>query len=347
MDCEKTRRLLHDYFEGLSSAGEKTLVEEHLASCADCRRFLEDLQRTVLSVKGLDEVEPPAWLTQKVMARIREEQPVRGHLLSRLFGRFSAGIPVAAAATVVIAVFAVVLMRSMQPEIGRRMRPAGEEAQQAPPREAPAVTGSPAGSAARRKTEAHGEIKGRDVSAPGQKDAAEKAAPDRQESAPEPQRLSESHERAGSGVAPAPPAAGKAAGALRQAEMPGETSAPAVAPRADSEGSGVRKKEMKAGRPEGLTYERSVEQRHADGSPETVVTYEASGGVRKKIMEERFDAQGNRHGVQTAYDPAGRPWAEVRYEHGRVDWIREYDAGGRPRQGTSGRPWPWLHPGLH
>ncbi|MDA8079271.1 MAG: zf-HC2 domain-containing protein [Nitrospiraceae bacterium] len=335
MDCEKTRRLLHEYFEGLSSGEEKALVGEHLASCADCRAFLEDLRQTVLRVKELEEVEPPAWLTRKVMARIKEEHPVRGHLFGRLFRRFPAGLPVAAAATVVVAVFSVILMRSMQPDIGRVMPPVVAEKRQ--PASPHSETSVPAGaesqtgrSATRGKVEVHGE----------------RAVADRQRSVPEHQRLSEPREPTGSAVVPAPPAAVKAAGASPQDDISKENSTQGLDSKADSERPGLREKATKAGRTAGRTYERSVELRHADGAPEVIVTYEATAAGKKKIMEERFDEQGGRHGAHIAYDNAGRPWVEVRYEHGRIDWIREYDADGTLRRGKSGHPWPWLRPDL-
>ncbi|MGC2061834.1 MAG: anti-sigma factor, partial [Thermodesulfovibrionales bacterium] len=117
MDCGKIRKDLHAYLNEMVNSEEKARIEGHLASCPDCRIALEELKQTVQLLENLDEVEPPAWLTQRVMARVRAENAGKEGFLSRLFGWIPMNLPATAVATLVIAVTAVVLMKSMEPKL--------------------------------------------------------------------------------------------------------------------------------------------------------------------------------------------------------------------------------------
>ena len=58
----RVRVLLSSYVDGQVSDAETRRVEEHLASCAECRRDLETLRATVGLLKGLPEVVPASAL---------------------------------------------------------------------------------------------------------------------------------------------------------------------------------------------------------------------------------------------------------------------------------------------
>jgi len=73
MECKEVREKLSAYIEGIVPAPEKPLMEEHLQTCPGCKESLADLKRTIEYVQAIPEVEPPSWLTQKVMARVRAE----------------------------------------------------------------------------------------------------------------------------------------------------------------------------------------------------------------------------------------------------------------------------------
>ena len=73
MECVKVKERLSDYIEGILSVEEKKLFDEHLGSCGKCSEILSDLRKTIDHLHGLEEVEPPPWMTQKVMASVREE----------------------------------------------------------------------------------------------------------------------------------------------------------------------------------------------------------------------------------------------------------------------------------
>ena len=64
---------LQDYLEHLLSDTERQELESHLAVCEDCRKDLEVLKELVGCLDNLPEQEPPAELTNLIMARVREE----------------------------------------------------------------------------------------------------------------------------------------------------------------------------------------------------------------------------------------------------------------------------------
>jgi len=126
MDCRDIREKLDDYLEGELSPEEKGLVEEHLGACQECTLSLSELQKTVQHVRSLEEVEPPPWLTKKVMEEIRsgEEEPSR--FLHKLFYPLYIKLPIEAAAAVLVAVFAVYVFKVMPPEMRSAKTPVEE-----------------------------------------------------------------------------------------------------------------------------------------------------------------------------------------------------------------------------
>jgi hypothetical protein len=115
MECNNEK--LSAYIEGLSSPEEKAMIEEHLKSCQACRTSLADLEKTVSYVQGLEDIEPPAWLSQKVMTRVREEAAPKEGILHKLFYPLHIKLPIQAIATILIAVSAFYIFKTMQPEI--------------------------------------------------------------------------------------------------------------------------------------------------------------------------------------------------------------------------------------
>ncbi len=89
MECKEVREKLSAYIEGIVPAEEKRLIEEHLRTCPGCKESLADLERTIEHVQAIPEVEPPPWLTQKVMARVRAETEAeaRKGIWEKLFHR--------------------------------------------------------------------------------------------------------------------------------------------------------------------------------------------------------------------------------------------------------------------
>ncbi len=117
MECKDIREKLSFYLEGTLPAEEKRLIGEHLNSCPQCGTALQDLKRTEELVKNLEEVEPPAWMTQKIMARVRAEQEKKRGIFQKLFYPLHIKVPIEALATVLIAVVAVYVFRAVEPEM--------------------------------------------------------------------------------------------------------------------------------------------------------------------------------------------------------------------------------------
>ena len=119
MECKGVQEKLSAYVEGDVSTDEKRRVEQHVNSCQKCRTALEDLKNTGALVRGLEEVEPPAWLTEKIMARVRAEEGRKGGIFRKLFYPLHVKVPIEALATVLIAVVAVYVFRAAEPEMKR------------------------------------------------------------------------------------------------------------------------------------------------------------------------------------------------------------------------------------
>lgn len=117
MECDNIKGKLSAYIDGLSSSEDRAMIEEHLKSCQECRTSLADIEKTVSYVKGLEDIEPPAWLTRKVMTRVREEVAPREGILHKLFYPLHIKLPVQAIATILIAVSAFYIFKTMQPEV--------------------------------------------------------------------------------------------------------------------------------------------------------------------------------------------------------------------------------------
>jgi len=117
MECKNIQDLLSAYLEGIIAPEEKRLVEKHLASCKQCGEALEDLTKTKELVHTLEEVEPPPWFTQKIMAQVREEAEKKSGILERLFYPLRIKVPIQALATALIVVMALYVYRSVEPEM--------------------------------------------------------------------------------------------------------------------------------------------------------------------------------------------------------------------------------------
>jgi anti-sigma factor RsiW len=69
--CARNREQLSAFIDGNLAPEEVRAVEAHIAECASCSAALVDLRKVVGHLQGLEQVEPPPWFTQKVMARVR------------------------------------------------------------------------------------------------------------------------------------------------------------------------------------------------------------------------------------------------------------------------------------
>ena len=144
MECQDIRKNLSAYLEGMVAPEDQELIDQHLASCRACSTALYELNRTGEVLKNLQEVEPPPWMKQKIMARVREETEPKKGFIQKLFYPLHIKVPLEAFATVLIAVFAVYVFKTVEPQMKDLQVPSVREPviarQEAPyPAKAPAA----------------------------------------------------------------------------------------------------------------------------------------------------------------------------------------------------------------
>jgi hypothetical protein len=135
MECNNIQERLSAYIEGVISPEEKILIDEHLKSCRTCNESLAELKRTIEYVQDLEDIEPPLWLTRNVMARIRSEVKPKKGILQKLFYPLHIKLPIEAAAVFLIAVTAIYIFKTIQPEVKLAKIPSEEITTQIPSRE--------------------------------------------------------------------------------------------------------------------------------------------------------------------------------------------------------------------
>jgi len=135
MECADIQKKLSAYIDDAISPEERMLIDEHLTSCQECSVSLSDMRKTLEYIQKLEDIEPPPWLTQKVMARIRlEAKPKRG-ILQKLFYPLHIKLPIEAAAVFLIAVAALYIFKTIQPEVKLTQMPSEEMKTQIPSQE--------------------------------------------------------------------------------------------------------------------------------------------------------------------------------------------------------------------
>lgn len=139
MDHAEIRDTLSAYVDGVVSPQEKSLIEEHLETCPECRAAVRELTETVSCLRGLGEEEPPPWLTQRIMARVGEEAVREKSLLRRFFLPLRWKLPLEAAALVFLSVSVYLVYRTVSPEVKIAVPPFAEIQGEAVPRTPPDV----------------------------------------------------------------------------------------------------------------------------------------------------------------------------------------------------------------
>jgi hypothetical protein len=117
VECKNIQEKLSAYIEEIISSEEKGLIDKHLESCQRCKEYLINLRKTIEYVHNLEEVEPPSWLTQKIMAKVRAEVKPKKGIIQKLFYPLYIKLPIEAVATVAIAIAAMYIFKTIQPEI--------------------------------------------------------------------------------------------------------------------------------------------------------------------------------------------------------------------------------------
>lgn len=144
-ECNNIQEKLTYYLEGLLDKKEEKAVDRHLGSCERCADELKSLKSAMAAVGSLDEVEPPPWLTAKIMSRINEEGEVKEGFFRRLFFPLHIKVPIQALAAIFVVVLSVQVYRSTTPDMQRAEHPPLEKGLAAiqPDKVAPGETPAP------------------------------------------------------------------------------------------------------------------------------------------------------------------------------------------------------------
>jgi len=129
------QRRLPAYCGGDLEPAERQLVEQHLSGCPACRAELTDLQTALRLIRSTPEVDPPPWLTARVMSRIRTQQTEKRSWLQRLFFPLQVKLPLEAIALLMICVSGYYLTHSVETSLEQTRQQQLREipAQPAPP----------------------------------------------------------------------------------------------------------------------------------------------------------------------------------------------------------------------
>jgi anti-sigma factor RsiW len=117
MECHSIEEKLSAYIDNQLSSEEKIQMDEHLKTCPKCSLSLEELRKTIVYTQRIKDVEPPSWLTQKVMSRVKKEAEEKKGIMQKLFYPLYIKIPIEVFATVAIAVTAFYVFKTIEPEM--------------------------------------------------------------------------------------------------------------------------------------------------------------------------------------------------------------------------------------
>jgi hypothetical protein len=114
---EEIRSHLAAYSCGELTADTEQRVRDHLAACPECRAELADLESVLRLLRTTPAVEPPPWLTTRIMARLSEQQSHQQGWLRRLFLPLHIKLPLEAAALLVVCLTGWYLTRTVETEL--------------------------------------------------------------------------------------------------------------------------------------------------------------------------------------------------------------------------------------
>lgn len=115
MDHNDIRHRLSEHLDETLTPDEKASVEEHLKICPDCSNALMELRKTIEHIRKVEEAEPPAWMTQKIMARVRaEEEKKKQGLFHRVFFPLHVKLPLETIGVLFIAVTVYFVVQDVQ-----------------------------------------------------------------------------------------------------------------------------------------------------------------------------------------------------------------------------------------
>lgn len=115
MQHDDIRHKLSEYIDGSVTAQERSGIEEHLRTCTACVDALTELRKTIEHIKAVEEIEPPAWLSRKIMATVRAGAEEKKGFFHRYFLPLHVKLPIQAVAVLFLAVSAYYIHQNIQP----------------------------------------------------------------------------------------------------------------------------------------------------------------------------------------------------------------------------------------
>lgn len=115
MDHNDIRHKLSEYLDNAVTDDERTTIEAHLLTCAACADALRELRQTIEHLRSVEEIEPPAWMTAKVMAQVREEAEKKNRWFQWLFYPLAVKLPLQTMALLFLTVSAYYIYTSINP----------------------------------------------------------------------------------------------------------------------------------------------------------------------------------------------------------------------------------------
>lgn len=104
MDHDEIRLRLAAYLDNAVTDEEKGEIKKHLGMCGRCRGDIADLELTVRYLKDIPEVEPPSWLSEKIMADVMNAATQKKNLWQSLFFPLHVKLPLEVFAIIFICI---------------------------------------------------------------------------------------------------------------------------------------------------------------------------------------------------------------------------------------------------
>lgn len=126
------KKLLSPYAGDDLSGQDRTLVEEHLKGCLECRAELADIEITIKMLRTTPEVEPPPWMTARIMAHVREQAKERVPWYRRLLLPLRIRVPLQAITLLLVSVTGYYLSKSVETEMKGEVATQGAPVSESP-----------------------------------------------------------------------------------------------------------------------------------------------------------------------------------------------------------------------
>jgi len=344
MEHDDIRHKLSEYIDGSVTGEERAAIESHLKTCLQCSGALEELRKTIEHIRTVEEIDPPAWMTQKIMAKVRAEAEGNKNFFRKFFYPLTVKLPIQAIAVLFVAVTGFYIYQAIQPAPRLSESPTHDFAAR--------NEASPTGTVQDKLAKTDGpavrskqipqtpEYKSLDMKLEYEKPSppvpnGKTAVPAAAAAKPAKQPMLAKQEAASGKVAVAPQAGAPAMMKEQNdvANEGGERTASKRKSTATAEGTATTPANK---------FEQVVQERHPGGKAHLVVTFELFGSDRVKRAEERFNSSGERHGLQREYYESGRVKTEARYGHGKLEWYSEFQPDGVKKIGKTDFDWIWL-----